>query len=277
MNRSHGGFPLGKILGLFDMLEVKAKPFFKAYEALAYFSAAVPEIIRRNPELEGDIISEKMIQRAKDHLSAVLSCCDTLSLATTSALAKRMMDSLDTATAKYISFAEQSKELLSRFSDELNATTIYALPSETAKFYAKGEVVFGDEVVKTFSDTQDDFEEAAKCLALSRGTACVFHLMRIMESAIHDLGNKLGFTIKDKNDKFLPWGILVANMEGKTKTLTSQAEISKWTEVRLHLHALSMVWRNPTMHPKKYYTVEQAHEILVASTQFLRNLAPLMQ
>jgi hypothetical protein len=41
----------------------------------------------------------------------------------------------------------------------------------------------------------EDISEAAQCLALNRPTACVFHLMRVMETGVQILGNRLGIQL----------------------------------------------------------------------------------
>ena len=44
-------------------------------------------------------------------------------------------------------------------------------------------------------------------------------------------------------------------------------------QVRAHLHAVRIAWRNDTMHPKATYTEEEAKELLGHVLAFLRHLA----
>ena len=58
-----------------------------------------------------------------------------------------------------------------------------------------GESLFGKDVRVAFPSAIIDIEEAGKCLAFERWTACVFHLMRVMETGLHVLGDSLNLPL----------------------------------------------------------------------------------
>ncbi|HWN42015.1 MAG TPA: hypothetical protein VNW71_07310, partial [Thermoanaerobaculia bacterium] len=62
---------------------------------------------------------------------------------------------------------------------------------ENERRYYEGRHQFGEGVAAAFPSAVIDIEEAGKCYALSRYTACVFHLMRVMESALRVLASTL--------------------------------------------------------------------------------------
>ena len=64
------------------------------------------------------------------------------------------------------------------------------VPPERAAYYDQPEL-FGKEVNAKFPDIQFDVVEAGNCYAAGRGTAVVFHLMRIMETGVQAFGTKL--------------------------------------------------------------------------------------
>lgn len=66
---------------------------------------------------------------------------------------------------------------------ECRGKIFFELDNATNKYY-NGEVLFGDEFVTKFSSALFELDEAGKCFSLSRPTAAVFHLMRLMEIAI---------------------------------------------------------------------------------------------
>jgi hypothetical protein len=72
--------------------------------------------------------------------------------------------------AKYID------ELRERFEHELDGKAIYFFGGDTSLLDG-GNAPFGDHVANHFPSAQYDAEEAGKCLALQRSTACVMHLM----------------------------------------------------------------------------------------------------
>ena len=61
---------------------------------------------------------------------------------------------------------------------------------------SRGGQLFGDDVARAFPSSKGDIDEAGKCLALDRGTACVFHLMRILEIGLQLLAAKLGISLQ---------------------------------------------------------------------------------
>ena len=61
------------------------------------------------------------------------------------------------------------------------------------RYYKPDDYLFGLEFDLKFSDTGVfELDEAAKCLALGRSTAAVFHLMRAMEVGIRSVARCLG-------------------------------------------------------------------------------------
>ena len=72
----------------------------------------------------------------------------------------------------------------------MKRTLFLAVSSGDAKLYL-AVLPFGKEVGRAFPSADFDIWEATKCLALDRHTACVFHLMRVMELGLHALGKSL--------------------------------------------------------------------------------------
>jgi hypothetical protein len=80
--------------------------------------------------------------------------------------------------------------LSGRIKDEASSVLFLTVPKENARFIPEG-TLFGPEVAQHFPSTIIDIEEAGNCLGLSRGTACVFHLMRVMEVGLRVLARTL--------------------------------------------------------------------------------------
>jgi hypothetical protein len=111
--------------------------------------------------------------------------------------------------------------------------------------------------VRIWGMRAEDIAEAAKCLALGRTTACVFHLMRVMEMAVVRLGKKLKVTVRDKHDKELAWGPILGNIgkaiEALQRTIPRSRNCLKLTRysttLRRHGLATQFIQNRPT--PKK--------------------------
>jgi hypothetical protein len=128
----------------------------------------------------------------------------------------------------------RSEFLVSGFYNALKAETCLFLSRSDLAYYKPDEPLFGSDVLTKFgSATNDDIEEAGKCLALGRGTATVFHLMRVLESAAQSIASKIDATIHDAQGKGLPWGVIADNMkpiiDGMPK---GSADQIKWYRVQ---------------------------------------------
>lgn len=71
---------------------------------------------------------------------------------------------------------------------ELSTCLLVYIDPKLSELYA-GKDLFGGAVTSSFPSAIDNIEEAGKCLSLDRGTASVFHLMRVMEVSLRVLGN----------------------------------------------------------------------------------------
>jgi hypothetical protein len=126
--------------------------------------------------------------------------------------------------------------------------------------------------------TLNDIEEAGKCLALNRNTACVFHLMRVMEVGLRALGASLHDPRIDPKRNPTWDAILKKGDEELLKPLAQRA--AEWqtdeaffSTAHASLRAVKDAWRNPTMHVERIYDDEAALEVWNAVRGFMRHLA----
>ncbi len=104
---------------------------------------------------------------------------------------------------------------------EMEETLFFHIRSNGTKYFHDDQQLFGKEVADKFPRLTEDISEAGKCLALSRYTAAVFHLMRVMEITVQMFGKKLGVPLTgEKNWQVILDQINVAirNMPCKTTT-----------------------------------------------------------
>jgi hypothetical protein len=159
---------------------------------------------------------------------------------------------------------------------DLRSRTVMFLSRRDAELFNPVQPNFGEEVFTAFSNAREDIEEAGKCLGLGRPTACVFHLMRALESAAQVIADKIGATIKHVNGKGLPWGVIADNMKQKIDAMTKGSDDQiKWYRVQHNLVVVNRAWRVPTSHPKETYTIDQSREVFNATKAFMRGLAGL--
>ncbi len=113
--------------------------------------------------------------------------------------------------------------------------------------------IFPENIFSKLSPmAQFDISEAGKCIALERPTAASFHLMRGLESILRTYHHH--FIKKDHKNR--PWGPLLNDLKG----INSEIKPEKITID--HLFNIKDNFRNPTQHPEKIYTSDEAQDLL---------------
>lgn len=154
------------------------------------------------------------------------------------------------------------------------------LQVERDDLYSGGAALFGADVASKFaSGVAFEIDEAAKCLALGRSTAAVFHLMRVMEIGVRAPCACLGMPEPTGNGK--NWGNMLSALKTEMERRKRQSP-PQWSqlsdpaffaEIHVSLDAVKNVWRNATMHIENKYTQEEAEHIFAAVRGFMKKLA----
>lgn len=155
--------------------------------------------------------------------------------------------------------------------DELNRLPLYLVDPRLAAIYDSA-FPFGEEVFEKFPSAIGDVEDAAKCLALGRATATVFHCMRVMEVGLRVLSRELGI-------EYAPsWEAHINQIE-KQLTASHKAKTASWKrkepffrELLGILNSVKIAWRNPTMHIARRYSAQEAEDIFKAVQTFMSAL-----
>ena len=161
--------------------------------------------------------------------------------------------------------------LLHSYVTEAGARQFYVIEGKHAKFYADAESLFGGEVVDAFPSVAPDISEAGKCRALGRWTACVMHLMRVLEVGLKRLANRHGV------DHTENWNRTLNELETRLRSIQKKVdgvEAERWaSEAGTHLRFMKNAYRNHAMHPLERYDEERAVEIYDNTRSFMRHLA----
>jgi hypothetical protein len=175
---------------------------------------------------------------------------------------------------KVKTFADLNKgieQLSNTIQFELENRKFYSPVRQFEKYYDNPKL-FGIEVFVSFPSANNDISEAGTCLALERGTACVLHLMRVVEVGLKIFATAVG--VGTQTD----WGSYLREidktLEAKTKAAEKRsADEQFYAEVRVTIDGVRMAWRNPTMHIESNYSPERAEEILGSVKTLMRHLA----
>lgn len=149
----------------------------------------------------------------------------------------------------------------------------FILDARSKEWWEPSAPLFGDDFKNRFQRSQYELDEAAKCLAVGRGTAAVFHLMRIMESGLRATYWCLGLTTpligNNRN-----WGNILNEIRKKiNETPKGWPEKDFFQEISALLTAVKDAWRNCTMHIETKYTPEEAIHIFNTVCGFMMKLA----
>jgi hypothetical protein len=168
-------------------------------------------------------------------------------------------------------------ELKRSIERELRANLFLHVPEDKKKYFS-GPYLFGPEVTRAFPSAGYDIEEAGKCLALARCTACVFHLMRVMELSLKTLGKTLNDPRLDPKRNPSWDAILKKCKEELEKERTKRAP--EWASddvffsgAATMLMGVKDAWRNPTMHVEINYDEERALDVWNHVRAFMHHLA----
>ena len=164
------------------------------------------------------------------------------------------------------------QSLRENFSTQMLSRLVLVLETKFAHYLTSTEPAFGFLVEDIFPMAGEEISEAAKCLALQRPTAVVFHLMRAMELAVQRMAETLG---RDNcNEKV--WGIILSDMHSAIEAMPKGRRRDSWSACHSHLYHVKQAWRNDTMHPKTTYTEAQAETVFAAVNSFMSHLAELV-
>jgi hypothetical protein len=163
-------------------------------------------------------------------------------------------------------------ELENTIRREMSGVQFFFLPSKQMEYYLQKEL-FGAEVNAKFPTIQYDMVEAGNCFAMGRSTACVFHLMRIMEMGVQEFGKKLGVAlVAEKN-----WQNILDEINKAIRGLPKgDPLIVPMNQASANLFAVKLAWRNPVMHPKETYTLDEAKDLIGLVKLFIKQLETIV-
>jgi hypothetical protein len=163
---------------------------------------------------------------------------------------------------------------------EFKIPTVLILNRDEASLFKPPFPLFGQTVADKFPGVTYEIDEAAKCLALGRATASVFHSIRCLEAAIEALSRCLGIPDPTKAaDR--SWFKLLAAMKAEIDRRWPPSQLPGddarfFGEAHAALAAMQNPWRNATMHLEQKYTPDEARHILGMVEGFMKKLASRM-
>ena len=138
---------------------------------------------------------------------------------------------------------------------------------------------------KCFPDAATDITQAGNCYALGLYTACVFHLMRVIEIGARRMMSDLKARKHLPNPKraieLCEWGDLTGAIDEAVKVLRvgSRTSMAKKDKFEFYNHAAAQfrnfkdAWRNNVSHSRREYQQGGAKDVMDNTRQFMQHLA----
>jgi hypothetical protein len=250
------------------MLRFYARPFLR----LARQVGAGRATLEINKNERDHIAADDFKAEELEYYAELRRDCATLELMSAIDQLDRMAD----AYKQEITFAQVQAlftELSNRITDELDRALLLHVHPSMTKYYGL-TAPFGDAVASAFPSAIIDTEEAGNCLALGRDTACVMHLMRVMEGGISALAKSLNV-----DADFKTWAPAITKLRAELEIAYPQMDPSMKGKRDFYAHAFDRLTavkdalRNPSMHARVHYDSARAEEVYRAVRSFMQLLA----
>lgn len=157
---------------------------------------------------------------------------------------------------------------------ELFSRLLMVIDPSKAHFYGRS-MAFGPKVAAAYPSAASDIEEACNCYALDLNTACVFHLMRVLEKGLRALAKRLNVQCEIEN-----WKHMIQEIEATLKRMQqeprSPEKIQKlkfYADCATEFFHFQHAWRNHVMHAQVKYDEQEALAVMGHVEAFMKKLS----
>lgn len=250
----------GDVYTLEEMLTVSVSSFQELIRALQELKCEFGwELVPRDGPID-----QALAKRTENALQRCFECSETLRL-----------QSSKRALARYLPAVKQwglfeaidaIKDVDRRIQDDLE-TELFLHVDSRFKSYYLDPIWIGQECLNAFPSMEGDAREAATCYVLERYTACVFHLMRILEYGLAALAISLGVPITNPN-----WHQVLLACENKIKDV-AKVDQQFYNGAALEFRHFQKALRNHTAHAHSSYGHDEAETAMDHVKSFMRHIA----
>ena len=254
-----------KLLSWWDMERFSAATFQQLVTGLVFLISQIENLsnIAGGEDVEAGDLAIKFIP----NVTELRAECEKLGLKVSVASADEFICLADLMTVKTL--VQHLRQLESVVHNEMKSHKFFWV--DESSYYDQRQP-FGSRVAVWFPELQYDITEAGNCIAFDRGTASVFHLMRVLEVGVQRFGTRLGVLLTSE----MNWQQILDQVNPAIKAMKAKDQQTiAISQVAAHLYTVKVSWRNPTMHPTSKYTLEEAKDIYQNVKTFMGSLADL--
>lgn len=159
---------------------------------------------------------------------------------------------------------------------EMQERLFMFIPPQRAERYDKEEL-FGSEVKASFPSATFDIKESGNSFASARFTACVFHLMRVLEIGLVTFAKLFPSVPTNKEN----WQQIIEKIESEirempkapTKAPDWKEKMEQYAQTANSFMFFKDAWRNYTAHARGKYTEDEADSVYRNVRSFMQSLA----
>lgn len=254
------------------MLKFNASAFLRLMESLIGSQLEVNERLSKDPNAATKKLPDEEIPLVEKYLNIFEKECGQIGLSGSCLHLKVIKDNLK--DMQWGPLHEQLKTFRQMIQEEMKQHLFLYVETGKAKWYVLPQP-FGDVVTTTFPSTSYDIVEASKCLALERYTACVLHVMRVLEKGLWAFAKDLNISFQAEN-----WGTIIDQIKSKIdpmirdkKSPERDERIQFYSEAAKEFAYFKDGWRNYAMHSKSKYSEEEALQIFNHVNDFMNHLS----
>jgi len=249
---------LCRVLEYFQEIEFEGKVHFHFVDSL------------KLPSL--DRLPEETIKIIQEQLSDIKSEFENMEFPGVLEQLQYILDNVNTISL--VRFHENIKSLNYLIKKELAKQFFVFIPRDNAFWYNKKDG-FGSEVSNAFASAREDIIEAGNCYATDHYTACVFHLMRVLEHGLRAFAKDVGlpFDVQQWYDIINQIEKEIKKAQNLPKSIEKSERLQFLSEAAKEFSYFKDGWRNYVSHGRSKYDGPQALSTLNHVKAFMIHLS----
>jgi hypothetical protein len=276
-NLRDGGFwRPHKLVSLWDMYPLRARKFAETYSQLVVWGTLVKTNKASRPRFQSVLAQEVDKTTIENFYNDLL----LMEMNSSAAAAKRFLELLNSNKSPSV-LEDELFVLLGRVHDDLTGRLFLVMSPTTQHYFDLEGTFLGKELIDKFADSDlpKDASKAGNCFALGEHTACVFHLMRIMERLVQDFATKLGAILTHKgepiNIEYAEWNQIENAIKPIIEDMRKGERKNRCNAALEALGAIRLGIRNEIMHPRGFYDEEDARRLMANVKSFVQEVTTL--
>jgi hypothetical protein len=176
--------------------------------------------------------------------------------------------------------AIELKPLLEALEDDLRKLHLYLYPQHKFIPLLQMPGVWAPAFA-AFPSAKDEAEEGIDCYGLEHNTACVFHMMRVVEHGLRALARERGVSFPNRPVEWATWQQMLDQIESSGRKAARalpagpqrDAALGFYSGAAGQIHAFKDKYRNMVMHVRRRYGEVEALQSINQVRDFMNGLS----